>query len=178
MKQPLSPSWARQGSPGGDPRIPPPPNLFPSGRTERARPPGACRPRALPNTKGSRRRPRGGAAGTSKEVVVLENRLRWIATAVLAAGVLLAAPATLAQKADPPDPDAAERIDINSAGVDELMELPGVGPAYAERIVAYREENGPFKTVEEIMNVRGIGEKTFLRIRDQIQVGKAGSRGR
>jgi competence protein ComEA len=70
------------------------------------------------------------------------------------------------------DEEPLATIDINTAGVEELMDLPGVGRAYAERIVNYREENGPFETREEIMNVRGIGEKTFLRIRDRIRVGK------
>lgn len=100
----------------------------------------------------------------------MRNRTRWMIGAVLAVILLLGSPLIAAPA--PPDGKEVETIDINTAGVEELMELPGVGPAYAERIVAYREENGPFESVEEIMNVRGIGEKTFLRIRDRIRVGK------
>jgi competence protein ComEA len=54
--------------------------------------------------------------------------------------------------------------------VEQLVELPGIGEAVAARIVAYREENGSFGKIEELMNVRGIGEKTFLRLRPLIFV--------
>ncbi len=64
-------------------------------------------------------------------------------------------------------------INVNSAGVEELIVLPGVGRAYAERIVEYREKNGPFKKVEDLLNVKGIGEKTFERIRSRVTVGKS-----
>jgi competence ComEA-like helix-hairpin-helix protein len=104
------------------------------------------------------------------EEVEMRNRTRWMIGAVMAVILLLGSPLIAAPA--PPDGEEVEAIDINTADVEELMELPGVGPAYAERIVAYREENGPFESVEEIMNVRGIGEKTFLRIRDRIRVGK------
>ena len=69
-----------------------------------------------------------------------------------------------------PAPDG--KVNINTAGVDELVALPGIGKAYAERIVEYRQKNGPFKKVEDILNVRGIGEKTFDRIKDRLTIGK------
>lgn len=53
------------------------------------------------------------------------------------------------------------KININTASVEELVQLDRVGQKYAERIVAYRDANGPFKAPEEIMQVAGIGEKTF-----------------
>jgi comEA protein len=59
-------------------------------------------------------------------------------------------------------------VNLNSATVGQLQTLPGVGPKVAERIVQYREKNGPFKKVEELMNVQGIGEKTFLRLKPQL----------
>lgn len=62
-------------------------------------------------------------------------------------------------------------VDINHADAQDLMELPGVGAKVAERIVAYREENGPFEQVEELMNVRGIGEKTFLKLKPFLTLG-------
>lgn len=65
---------------------------------------------------------------------------------------------------------AADKLDLNQATVEELDTLPGVGPAIARRIVAFREKNGAFKRIEDLMNVRGIGEKTFLRLRDRIMV--------
>jgi len=51
-----------------------------------------------------------------------------------------------------------------------LQEIPGIGPATAEKILAYRETNGKFKTVEEIKNVSGIGEKTFEKMKDKITI--------
>ena len=88
----------------------------------------------------------------------------------LAMAALSVAPATAsgASSAAP-----ASMVNINSAGVDELVTLPGIGKAYAERIVEYRQKNGPFKKVEDILNVRGIGEKTFDRIKDRLTLGKS-----
>ena len=51
-----------------------------------------------------------------------------------------------------------------------LDSLPKIGPTIAQRIIDYRSENGPFKSIEEIKNVKGIGEKTFEQIRDKITV--------
>ncbi|MEJ2077883.1 MAG: helix-hairpin-helix domain-containing protein [Acidobacteriota bacterium] len=64
-------------------------------------------------------------------------------------------------------------IDINAASVQELDELPGIGPAIAARIVEYREKNGPFSKIEDLMEVRGIGEKKFLNLQDRVTVGAA-----
>ena len=61
-------------------------------------------------------------------------------------------------------------ININSAGKDELMQLPGVGEATANKIVTYREQSGGFNAVEEIMNVSGIGEKKFEAMKQFITV--------
>ena len=55
----------------------------------------------------------------------------------------------------------AEKININTATAEELMQLNGIGPKYAARIIAYREKYGPFKTPEGLMQVSGIGQKTF-----------------
>jgi comEA protein len=64
-----------------------------------------------------------------------------------------------------------QKININTAQTDELQKLPRVGPAIAQRIIDYRKENGNFKRVEDIMKVRGIGEKVFAEIKDLITVG-------
>lgn len=61
-------------------------------------------------------------------------------------------------------------ININLATIEQLETLPGIGPAFAERIVAYRTEYGPFETVQEIMDVRGIGPATLAKFEDQITV--------
>lgn len=62
------------------------------------------------------------------------------------------------------------KININSASSTELQKINGVGPAIAQRIIDYREENGYFKNVEDIINVKGIGDKIFEKMKDQITV--------
>ena len=63
-----------------------------------------------------------------------------------------------------------EKININTASVDELMQLKGIGRAYASRIVEYRKTNGLFSHIEEIKNVKGIGERIFEKNRNRITV--------
>lgn len=62
------------------------------------------------------------------------------------------------------------KININTADSLQLQELNGVGPATAEKIIRYREENGRFKSIEDIKNVSGIGDKTFEKLKDEIKV--------
>ena len=64
----------------------------------------------------------------------------------------------------------AKKININTAGKEELMELKGIGEARAEAIILYRETYGGFGYIEEIMNVSGIKEAAFSKIKDQICV--------
>lgn len=72
----------------------------------------------------------------------------------------------------PPAPGAL--IDINTATAEMLEEIPGVGPVLAQRIIAYREANGGFQTVEQLTEVSGIGEATFAQMRDLVTVGAGG----
>ena len=65
---------------------------------------------------------------------------------------------------------AGETVDINRADLDQLATLPGIGEKIAERINAYREENGPFKSVDDLLNVKGIGPKMLEKIRPLITV--------
>lgn len=62
------------------------------------------------------------------------------------------------------------KIDINTADESALTTIPGIGPSKARSIIAYREENGPFKKTEDITNVSGIGDATFQKIKDSITV--------
>jgi competence protein ComEA len=64
----------------------------------------------------------------------------------------------------------SQKVNINTATVQELIKLDRIGPAFAQRIVQYREEIGPFRMPEDIMKVKGIGEKTFEANRDRITV--------
>ena len=65
---------------------------------------------------------------------------------------------------------AGDKVNINTANKETLSTLNGIGPVTAERIIEYREKVGPFKSIEEITKVKGIGEKTFLKIKDSIVV--------
>lgn len=64
----------------------------------------------------------------------------------------------------------AVMVNLNTATATELAELPGVGPKTAARIIEYRQKKGPFKKPEELMNVQGVGEKSFLKLKSQITV--------
>lgn len=75
--------------------------------------------------------------------------------------VLLGLPLTL---------PAAGEVDINTADKETLMTLSGIGEAFAERIVEYREENGGFKAVQELTNIRGIGQTLVEKNRDVLTV--------
>jgi competence protein ComEA len=64
------------------------------------------------------------------------------------------------------------KININTASTEELTQLKGIGPSHAAKIVEYREKNGPFKLPEDVMQVPGIGQKTFENNKDMILVEK------
>ena len=83
---------------------------------------------------------------------------------------MLALPAVVAA-----DDGAAEPVDLNAATEDELIEVPGIGPATAQRILDWREEHGPFESVEDLMKIKGIGEKSFEKLRRYVAVSKSKS---
>lgn len=66
---------------------------------------------------------------------------------------------------------AASPVNLNSASIAQFQTLPGIGASTAQRIVDYRQKNGNFKKIEELMNVKGIGEKSFLKLKPLITVG-------
>ncbi len=67
-------------------------------------------------------------------------------------------------------PEAPSPVDINTATLDELQTLKGIGAVIAQRIIDYREEHGPFTSVDELLNVKGIGEVTLSKFRDHVSV--------
>src|SRR5690606_13949200 len=79
-------------------------------------------------------------------------------------------PASQTLQPDTPSVNAAVLIDLNSAGKPGLESLPGIGPAMAERIIADRETNGAFTSVDDLDRVKGIGERTIDRLRSRVQV--------
>ena len=88
--------------------------------------------------------------------------------------LLLAAPVTShaqqASAAAAPAEKTGPTVNINTATSSELEGLPGVGPKLAQRIIDYREKNGGFKKLEDLMNVQGIGEKNFLKLKSKLSV--------
>ena len=84
---------------------------------------------------------------------------------LLAVLSLLASPAAFAS--------SGGKIDLNTATSVQLQELPGVGEKTADAIVKYRKDNGSFNSVDELQNVKGIGEKKLEKIRSHVKVGKS-----
>ena len=66
--------------------------------------------------------------------------------------------------------DSGGMVNINTANSTELQTLKGIGPKMAERIIEYRQNNGSFKSIEEIKNVRGIGDKTFEKLKNRLKI--------
>lgn len=86
--------------------------------------------------------------------------------------VLMATIGGAAQGGPPADTAraATAMVNLNTATAAELERLPGVGPAIVARILEYRQKNSGFKKVEELMNVQGIGERSFLRLKTLVTV--------
>lgn len=95
------------------------------------------------------------------------RRIAAVAVALAFAVLTLASPA-LAGAAAKAAPTA--KVNINTATVDQLSTLPGVGPKLAARIVEYRTKAGSFRSAQELMNVKGIGEKNFAKIESWLSV--------
>ena len=88
--------------------------------------------------------------------------------------LLLVIPAGTAISADgqasSPKAASVTAVNLNTASAELLDTLPGIGPKTAALIIAYRQKNGGFRRVEDLMNVRGIGEKSFIKLRPFVTV--------
>lgn len=93
-------------------------------------------------------------------------------TLVLFVAAGIASDAAGSKKATQGGGAAAAPVDINRATAAELTAVPGIGKVLAQRIVEFREKNGPFRRVEDLLKVKGIGEKSFEKFRAHIKVSK------
>jgi competence protein ComEA len=92
----------------------------------------------------------------------MRNGKKFLGLLVVVAVVLTFVPALWAGE--------IEKVNINTATVEEIAKLEKIGPSYAERIVQYRKEHGPFEKPEDLMKVKGIGPKTFELNKSKITV--------
>jgi len=101
------------------------------------------------------------------------HRMSFVLGCALAALMAVApATATAQEKAakSKPAPAVSTPVNLNTATAADLQALPGVGAATARLIIEHREKNGGFKKVEELMNIKGIGEKSFLKLKPMVIV--------
>lgn len=96
----------------------------------------------------------------------------WLPILILIALVISSSPVSATQAKAAPKATAAATspVNLNTATVAQLETLPGIGAATAKRIVEHRQKNGAFKKVEELMNIKGIGEKSFLKLKPLVTV--------
>ena len=95
---------------------------------------------------------------------------RMVATGLLC-GLVLAGPGRGALAAGSAPIDPGHKVNINTASADELARLPGIGPAKAQAIIARRTQE-PFARPEDLRKVKGIGDKLYDRVKDQVTVGE------
>ena len=100
-------------------------------------------------------------------------KLDRIVAAALALALTLSA--GLAAAAAKPAPTG--KVNINSASAEQLSALPGIGAKLAARIVEHRQKSGAFKSVQELMNVKGVGEKNFEKLQPYLTTGEAAKAG-
>jgi competence protein ComEA len=99
--------------------------------------------------------------------------IRQLVAGALALAIVSLVPASpLAQQngSSQAAPAPAPPLNLNTATAADLEKLPGIGPATAARILEYRQKNGAFKKTEELMNIQGIGEKSFLKLKSLVTV--------
>ena len=91
---------------------------------------------------------------------------------VLFAAVSLAAlsPAFVSAAEAPAETALVETVNLNHATAEELQTLPGVGPALSERIVLYRNEHGPFQSVDQLTDVKGVGQAKLAKFKERLTV--------
>ncbi len=103
----------------------------------------------------------------NKEVKMTFSKIRIACVLALCLGLAVSSVSVLAQKSSPV---TTEKVNLNSATAEQLQSLPGIGPVIAKSIIEYRTKVGKFNRIEEIINVKGIGEKKFQKIKDRLVI--------
>lgn len=112
----------------------------------------------------------------NQEIEELKNKISDLEKQIGDLKTAASAPASEAATSPSPTANSSNssqptgKININTATVSQLDSLPGIGPVYAQRIVDYRTASGPFTSLEQIQNVKGIGPKTFEKFKDLITI--------
>ncbi len=99
----------------------------------------------------------------------MEKKIRITLLFVLILGLAIS-PVSVAAQQSGGDIVKAEKVNLNTATAEQLESLPGIGPVSARNILEYRNKVGKFNRIEEIINIKGIGEKKFLKIKDRLTV--------
>jgi comEA protein len=102
-----------------------------------------------------------------KEISMTTRKMKIACVLALCFGLVFSSMSVMAQKSNPP---VTEKVNLNSATTEQLQTIPGIGPATAKNIVEYRTKSGKFSRIEDVINVKGIGEKKFQKIKDRLAV--------
>ena len=100
---------------------------------------------------------------------MLEKKMKITVIFFLILG-LAVGPVSMAAQKSGGDSVSVEKVNLNTATAEQLESLPGIGPDSAKNILEYRNKVGKFNRIEEIINIKGIGEKKFLKIKDRLTV--------
>jgi len=95
--------------------------------------------------------------------------IAWALILCLGANLAMIHPIAMAQQSSAQS-TTVEKVNLNTATAEQLQAIPGIGPAMAKRVLEYRTKVGKFTKIEDILNVKGIGEKTFQKMKDRLTV--------
>jgi len=104
---------------------------------------------------------------SNRRAAVAASLVLLFAVSVVSIGLTSAAPAAGGKQL------GTAPVNLNSAGTEQLTTIPGIGESMARRIVEWRDEHGPFRRVEDLMKVKGIGEKSLEKMRPHVTVAKS-----